>query len=791
MVFARSYVFMKCPVVWVLGWVVSILAFSEFPLAAQSSLVSTGAVWRYLDTGVNQGTNWRATAFDDSAWLSGPAQLGFSSGPAENDETTLLSRINSLGEVVLTYYFRHTFEVAEVAAYSNLLVRLQRDDGAVIYLNGTEVFRSNMPTGAVDYATLAFLAQDDGMAVFAAPVNHSLLLPGFNTLAVEVHQNAPTSSDISFDLELLANVMFQRPAVSITSPTAGTVVGSPTVVLTAGASDVDGTITLVEFLEGSSVLGIASVSPYVFASQDTAPGVHTYTAVAIDSTGLSSTSAPVVIEVAPWLVPSRGQWKYLDDGSEPPASWFSAGFDDSGWSNGIAQFGFGEGDETTPIRRFSTLTGTNIIAYYFRRTFNVVDPAAIGSLSLRLLRDDGAVVYVNGMEVFRNNMPLGAVNSTTTALIVAEDSEFRAVRLNPQSLRAGVNFIAVEVHQVNLTSSDVSFDLELLPNLAPRRPVVAITSPANNSILFGPTNLTINVAARDVDDAIASVVFYVDGHAAGSVTTEPYTLPLLNQLGNYTLLAVATDSTGLSSTSAPVNIGIARVISLISTGAVWKYLDTGVDQGTNWRGTNIDDRLWPSGRGKFGTNDSPITTIRIRNSNNLAVLTSYYRHQFAASNSAAITNLAFRVLRDDGCLAYLNGVEIFRMNMPTGIVTFNTPSPLAMGGADELTFFPTNISAALLREGTNLLAVELHQFSGTIDAGFDLGLSGVAVPPVNIPPLSVEHLGTTVRITWPGTGFLLQEATRPDGPFTNRPSLLNPVVIPSPAGNRYFRLTRP
>ncbi len=783
---------MKCSVVWVLGWVVSILAFSEIPLFAQSTLVSTGAVWRYLDSGVDQGTDWRAAAFDDSTWLSGPGQLGFSSGPAENDEATLLSRTNSLGEVVLTYYFRHTFEVAEVAAYSNLLVRLQRDDGAVIYLNGTEVFRSNMPTGAVDYATLALLAQDDGTAIFASPVNHALLLPGFNTLAVEVHQNLPTSSDVSFDLELLANVMFQRPVVSITSPTAGTVVGSPTVVLTAGASDVDGTITLVEFLEGSSVLGIASASPYVFASQDTAPGVHTYTAVAIDSTGLSSTSAPVVIEVAPWLVPSRGQWKYLDDGSEPPPNWFSAGFDDSGWSNGIAQFGFGEGDETTPIRRFSALTGTNIIAYYFRRAFDVVDPAAIGSLSLRLLRDDGAVVYLNGAEVFRNNMPPGAVNSATTALIVAEDSEFRAVRLNPQSLRAGGNLIAVEVHQVNLTSSDVSFDLELLPNLAPRRPVVAITSPANNSILYGPTNLTINVAARDVDDAITSVVFYVDGHAAGSVTTEPYTLPLLNQLGNYILLAVATDSMGLSSTSAPVNIGIARIVSLISTGAVWKYLDTGVDQGTNWRRTDFDDSVWPSGTGKFGTNDPGLATIiRIRNSSGMAILTSYYRHAFAVSNAAAITNLAFRVSRDDGCLAYLNGVEIFRMNTPTGTVTFNTPVASAVGGADELTFYPTNISAVLLREGTNLLAVELHQSSGTSDAGFDLSLSGVAVPPVNIPPLFVEHLGTTVRITWPGTGFLLQEATRPDGPFTNRPSLLNPVVIPSPAGNRYFRLTRP
>ena len=224
---------------------------------AQSTLVSTGSVWRYLDIGVDQGTAWRTPAFDDSSWAGGPAQLGFGDG----DEATVLSRTNALGETNITFYFRHTFNIPDTGEYSNLLVRLRRDDGAVVYLNGVEVFRSNMPTGVVEYATLAFLAQDDGAGIFSRPIDRSLLISGDNLLAVEVHQAALTSSDISFDLELAANVTFEPPVVNITSPSDGAVIGSPTAVLTVGASDVDGVVTMVEFFEGDSLLGIATEPP--------------------------------------------------------------------------------------------------------------------------------------------------------------------------------------------------------------------------------------------------------------------------------------------------------------------------------------------------------------------------------------------------------------------------------------------------------------------------------------------------------------------------------------------------
>src|SRR5882757_9533814 len=96
------------------------------PLCAQTSLISTGSVWKYLDNGSDQGTAWTGVAFDDSIWKSGPAELGFGDG---GEATT-----NTSG--FITYYYRHAFNVADASSITNLRVLLKRDDGAIGYLTG-------------------------------------------------------------------------------------------------------------------------------------------------------------------------------------------------------------------------------------------------------------------------------------------------------------------------------------------------------------------------------------------------------------------------------------------------------------------------------------------------------------------------------------------------------------------------------------------------------------------------------------------------------------------------------
>jgi len=164
-------------------------------------LVPAGAIWRYLDDGSDPGKAWIASDFDDRAWRSGPAQLGY----GDRDEATKLSFGTNPRQKHLAYYFRHEFSVKEPAHFGKLLVRLIRDDGAVVYLNGAELVRSSMPEGPIGPKTSArFCGGSENRWVEAKAA--ATLKTGRNVLAVEVHQAGPTSSDISFDLQLLGEL---------------------------------------------------------------------------------------------------------------------------------------------------------------------------------------------------------------------------------------------------------------------------------------------------------------------------------------------------------------------------------------------------------------------------------------------------------------------------------------------------------------------------------------------------------------------------------------------------------
>lgn len=157
-------------------------------------LVETNATWRYWDRGGIAGTAWKDPGFNDSSWTSGPAELGFGDG----GEATVLTAGH------ITYYFRHMFNVANPAAYSSLTVCLMRDDGARVFINGTQVVNDNLPAGSITASTLALAAVNPPQesTFFLFPVSPSVLVAGANVIAVEVHQVNTNSSDISFALGL-------------------------------------------------------------------------------------------------------------------------------------------------------------------------------------------------------------------------------------------------------------------------------------------------------------------------------------------------------------------------------------------------------------------------------------------------------------------------------------------------------------------------------------------------------------------------------------------------------------
>ncbi|MBN1999071.1 lamin tail domain-containing protein, partial [candidate division KSB1 bacterium] len=165
-------------------------------------LLNTGAVWKYFDDGSSPGTGWNEIDFNDSAWPSGPAQLGY----GDDDENTVVDFGPDSNQKYTTTYFRTTFHMTDISHVRSLTFKLLRDDGAVVYLNGNEVLRANMPGGSIQYDTpaAASVGGSDEDTFFEYTVDTNALLNGKNTVAVEVHQYNGSSSDISFDLEIEA-----------------------------------------------------------------------------------------------------------------------------------------------------------------------------------------------------------------------------------------------------------------------------------------------------------------------------------------------------------------------------------------------------------------------------------------------------------------------------------------------------------------------------------------------------------------------------------------------------------
>jgi calcineurin-like phosphoesterase family protein/purple acid phosphatase-like protein len=192
----------KLPAVLALTFLLCVLSTQAQP----AIFIPTNAVWRYLDDGSDQGFSWIAPEFEDSDWPSGPAELGYGDAEDGRPEATMVSYGPDPDFKYITTYFRHTFLVTNAASVTNLIARLLRDDGAIVYLNGQEAFRSRMPDGFVDFFTQADfpgVSGSDEVTFFTYAIDPALLVEGNNVIAVEIHQVDWADPDISFDLELI------------------------------------------------------------------------------------------------------------------------------------------------------------------------------------------------------------------------------------------------------------------------------------------------------------------------------------------------------------------------------------------------------------------------------------------------------------------------------------------------------------------------------------------------------------------------------------------------------------
>jgi len=154
-------------------------------------------------------------------------------------------------------------------------------------------------------------------------------------------------------------------------------------------------------------------------------------------------------------------WRYLDTNEYPGRDWIQPEFDDESWKVGKALLGYGDDDHVTVLSFGENRQNKHPVAW-FRKTVTIESRDELVAVGGRLVCDDGGVVYVNGKEVYRFNMPEGEIAPHAWAMMLKGGERWKwPFMINADLFLEGENVIAVSVHQRNATSSDIAFDLEL------------------------------------------------------------------------------------------------------------------------------------------------------------------------------------------------------------------------------------------------------------------------------------------------------------------------------------------
>ncbi|MBI5383577.1 MAG: M36 family metallopeptidase [Verrucomicrobia bacterium] len=406
------------------------------------------------------------------------------------------------------------------------------------------------------------------------------------------------------------------PTLGIGSPGAFAIYRAPTNVLISfrTLSD-DGAVANVEFYGDGAKLGQVSGSPWSFTWTNPVPGEHFIRAVAQDNGGLRATSTVVYITMLPpsgavmAVVPFGSTWRYNDTGANLGTTWNGNGlfFSDSSWPQGPAQLGYGKPRQATTVN-YGPDYNHKYVTTYFRR--NIGSAPSAQNLILRVLRDDGVAVYLNGREVLRNNLSRTADYQTLAATDVSGLAETMLVSttISPTNLSGRANLLAAEVHQSSPSSPDLAFGLELSAVMNPK-PIVSLTAPLPNALIVQPATVTLTASASDPYGAVSSMEFFINGASRGIVTSPPYSLVWSNApAGPFLLKAVATDDLGTTNESATVSINVVGASPSVAIGYGGSLLDVSWPVGIGAYRVETSTNLSPPVDWTPWTNSVPVLT---------------------------------------------------------------------------------------------------------------------------------------------------------------------------------------
>jgi hypothetical protein len=161
------------------------------------------------------------------------------------------------------------------------------------------------------------------------------------------------------------------------------------------------------------------------------------------------------------IIDHGAQWNYLAGGKHPPEKWTTLKFNHSSWQKGAAGFGYGDEDDR------SVLSGMKdkYRSVYIRRAFQVPPGANPAKIGLAISYDDAFIAYINGREFVRVGVDSGSGKAAKGFHSHEADKKFEFFALDKKAIEAlqdGSNILAIEGHNVKLSSSDFTLHPALL-----------------------------------------------------------------------------------------------------------------------------------------------------------------------------------------------------------------------------------------------------------------------------------------------------------------------------------------
>ncbi len=398
----------------------------------------------------------------------------------------------------------------------------------------------------------------------------------YNIIAKVIYSNGVTATSGMVDIKV--NGVNILPQVALTSPTNGTIFTAPaSITLNANASDSDGTVSKVEFYQGTTLIGTATSAPFNLTWSNVAAGNYNIVAKATDNTGGSSTSGMVNIKVnMPNVLPQVALTSPTNNTTftAPTNITLKANASDSDGTISKVEFYQGTTLIGTATSAPFNLTWSNVAA----GNYNIVAKAT----------DNTGGSSTSGMVNIKVNMPnvlpqvalTSPTNNTTftapaniTLKANASDSDGTVSKVEfyqgtmligtatsaPFNLTwnnvASGNYNIVAKATDNTGASSTSGMVNINVNVANVLPQVTLTSPKTGATFTAPANVTLSASASDSDGTVSKVEFYQGTTLIGTATSAPFNLTWNNVAsGNYNITAKAIDNKGASSTSVTTNI---------------------------------------------------------------------------------------------------------------------------------------------------------------------------------------------------------------------------------------------